>query len=108
MEFGDLPAVGQHDHTIADGRQFLCFGGAHDQPHPPGCGLSEQSVDGALGPDINTLRRLVEHEDRWCGSQPAGDDGLLLVTTTERVEEALGLGWTKLDAFSPAASSTAS
>ena len=56
----------------------------------PCCGeRTEQRVEVVLGADVDPARRIVEQQDPWAESQPAGDDHLLLVAARQRRDPVL-------------------
>jgi hypothetical protein len=85
--------VAHERHAIRHGEKLVVVRADQDHALARARELINEPVDGNLGANIDTLRRLVENENLGVGMQPARDDHLLLVAPREEVDRfALGLG----------------
>ena len=79
--------------TMHAGAQPLQLGavrGAHDGGRALRRRQVDEAVDVGLRPDVDALRRLVEHEHPRRAAEPAGHDDLLLVAARELADDRLG------------------
>jgi hypothetical protein len=92
LEFASQAALTQDEDSITEGDEFGEFTGGDDDSQTGATEFVDDAVEFRLGSDIDAAGGVIEQQDAWLRSQPAGDDALLLVSAGKAGDARLQAG----------------
>ena len=81
VQLGDRTAFDKHDDPVTQPDQLVGIGRRNDDRNACGGCFVDQAVDLVFRTDIDSLRRFVQYQKRWCCFKPATQCNFLLIAS---------------------------